>query len=68
MPVDWNKDIVPDKRYLTLILIYSNIKDNKTDEMIYKLGIYVRGLEQLNKLILDLNKLQYIYNIERLMR
>ena len=40
----------------------------KTDEMIYELGIYVRGLEQLNKLILDLNKLQYIYNIERLMR
>ena len=40
----------------------------RQDEMIYELGIYVNGIEKLNKLILELNKLPYIYNIERLMR
>ena len=89
--VNWNKNIEINKRYLTLIRIYSNIGDNKIadivqkvsmqnisiesiktmprqDEMIYELGIYVNGIEKLNKLILELNKLPYIYNIERLMR
>ena len=91
VPVNWNKNIEINKRYLTLIRIYSNIGDNKIadivqkvsmqnisiesiktmprqDEMIYELGIYVNGIEKLNKLILELNKLPYIYNIERLMR
>lgn len=91
VPVNWNKNIEINKRYLTLIRIYSNISDNKIadivqkvsmqnisiesiktmprqDEMIYELGIYVNGIEKLNKLILELNKLPYIYNIERLMR
>lgn len=91
VPVDWNKEIEQNKKYLTILRLYSNISDNnmveivhktsmlninidsiktmpRTDEMIYELGAYVRDLEQLNKLILDLNKLPYIYNIERLMR
>jgi len=91
VPVNWNNDIEANKKYLTILRLYSNISDNnmaeivhktsmlninidsiktmpRTDEMIYELSVYVRDLEQLNKLILDLNKLSYIYNIERLMR
>lgn len=91
VPVNWNKNIEINKRYLTLIRIYSNISDNKIadivqkvsmqnvniesiktmpkqDEMIYELGLYVSDIEKLEKLMLDLNKLPYIYNIERLMR
>ena len=41
---------------------------SKTDEMVYELGVYVRGLEQLNRLLLELDKQQYIYRVERLMR
>jgi len=86
-----SKLIEANKKYLTILRLYSNISDNnmaeivhktsmlninidsiktmpRTDEMIYELSVYVRDLEQLNKLILDLNKLSYIYNIERLMR
>ena len=36
--------------------------------MVYELGVYVRGLEQLNRLLLELDKQQYIYRVERLMR
>ncbi len=89
--VEWNKEVISDKKYLTLIIIYSNIKDNKmaeivqktsmqninidsiktipkTNEMLYELGIYVKDLTQLNKLMLELKKIQYIYNIERIIR
>ena len=40
----------------------------KQDESTYEVGVYVRNLEHLNKLLLDLNKLTYISKIERLMR
>ena len=89
--VDWNENNTTDKRYYTLIVIYTNINtnniaevvqktsvlninidsvkiDNRQDEMIYELGIYVKGIEQLDRLILELNKVSYIYKIERLMR
>ena len=45
--------------------IRSNVKQ---DESTYEVGVYVRNLEHLNKLLLDLNKLSYISKIERLMR
>ena len=46
-----------------------NIKANtKLNETSYELGVYVKSTEQLNKLVLDLSKLEYIYKIERLIR
>ena len=46
-----------------------NIKANtKLNETSYELGIYVKNTDQLNKLVLDLSKLEYIYKIERLIR
>ena len=91
VPVSWNENNSSDKRYYTLIVIYTNINENKMadivqrtsilninidsvkiinrqDEIIYELGVYIKGLEQLEKLILELNKQTYIYKIERLMR
>lgn len=41
---------------------------SKTSEIIYEVSIYVTSLEQLNKLILTLNKESYITKTERLMR
>ena len=47
----------------------SNVNVNsKIDEIVYELGIYVRNVEQLEKLIIELGKLSYIYKIERLVR
>ncbi len=91
VPVNWNDTLNQDKKYLTLLVLYSNTSENKmpdivqkisilninidsvktiskTDEMVYELGVYVRGLEQLNRLLLELDKQQYIYRVERLMR
>ena len=91
VPVNWNDTLNQDKKYLTLLVLYSNTNENKmpdivqkisilninidsvktiskTDEMVYELGVYVRGLEQLNRLLLELDKQQYIYRVERLMR
>ena len=89
--VSWNDNTSLDKRYLTLLVVYSNCTENKMadivqktsilninidsiktvnkqDEIVYELGIYVKGIEQLDRLILELNKQTYIYKIERLMR
>ncbi len=41
---------------------------SKTDEVIYEINIYVTGLDQLNKLLLSLDKQDYILKSERLMR
>ena len=41
---------------------------NKDQELIYELEVYVKNVEQLDKLILGLNKLSYVYKIERMMR
>jgi GTP pyrophosphokinase len=89
--VSWNEETTKEKRYLSLILIYTNIQDNKMaelvqktslmnisidsikaitkpDEMTYELAIYIRDIDQLEKLIVELNKQSYIYKIERVMR
>ena len=91
VPVMWNQDSKLDKRYLSLLIIYSNIPDNKmpdivqktsvlnisidsikivskTNEVVYELGVYLKDLKQLEHLMLELNKQQYIYKVERLMR
>ena len=91
VPVMWNQNSKLDKRYLSLLIIYSNIPDNKmpdivqktsvlnisidsikivskTNEVVYELGVYLKDLEQLEHLMLELNKQQYIYKVERLMR
>ena len=41
---------------------------NKIDKIVYEVTCYVTGLEQLEKLILNLKKGEYIENIERAMR
>ena len=41
---------------------------NKTDKIVYEVTCYVSGIEQLDKLILNLNKWEYIDNVERAMR
>ena len=41
---------------------------HKTDTITYQLSVYVKGLENLNKLMLELEKLPYIHTVERLMR
>ena len=79
------------KRYLSIILVYSNSMDNhmidiiqktskldisvdgiksmyKTDAIVYEVTTYVRSLEQLNTLILNLSKESYITKIERVIR
>lgn len=91
LPVLWNKNVKLDKRYLSLLVIYSNSRDNKmaelvqktsilninidsiktinqVNEMVYELGVYVKGLDQLKQLVLELEKQPYIYRVERLMR
>ncbi len=91
LPVVWNQNVKLDKRYLSLLVIYSNSRDNKmaelvqktsilninidsiktmnrVDEMVYELGVYVKGSDQLNHLVLELEKQSYIYKVERLMR
>ena len=91
VPVMWNQNSKLDKRYLSLLIIYSNIPDNKmpdivqktsvlnisidsikivskTNEVVYELGVYLKDLKQLEHLMLELNKQQYIYKLERLMR
>ena len=40
----------------------------KEKGIIYSIDVYVRDLEQLNKLLLEYNKLSYIDKVERLMR
>ena len=79
------------KRYLSIILVYSNSMDNhmidiiqktskldisvdgiksmyKTDAIVYEVATYVRSLEQLNTLILNLSKESYITKVERVIR
>ncbi|MCI8347575.1 MAG: bifunctional (p)ppGpp synthetase/guanosine-3',5'-bis(diphosphate) 3'-pyrophosphohydrolase [Bacilli bacterium] len=91
LPVLWNQNVKLDKRYLSLLVIYSNSRDNKmaelvqktsilninidsiktinrVNEMVYELGVYVKGLDQLKQLVLELEKQPYIYKVERLMR
>ena len=41
---------------------------HKTDTITYQISIHVKGLDNLNKLIIELDKLPYIQKIERLMR
>ena len=41
---------------------------NKVDKITYEVNCYVTGLEQLNKVILALEKSQYIEKVERAMR
>ena len=41
---------------------------NKTGELVYEVNTYVKGLEQLNKLKLSLDKQNYITKVERLIR
>ena len=40
----------------------------KEKGIVYSIDVYVRDLEQLDKLLLEYNKLSYIYKVERLMR
>ena len=41
---------------------------NKVGEVIYELKVYVRNLEHLNKLLLEISKQSYIEKIERIQR
>lgn len=41
---------------------------SKVDNILYEIGCYVTGLEQLNKVILTLTKTNYIDKVERVMR
>lgn len=41
---------------------------SRQDQVVYELAIYVKGLDQLNRWCLELNKQPYITKIERLMR
>lgn len=89
--VSWNKDTTKEKRYLALLMLYTNTQDNKMAEIVqrtsimnvsinsikaisksegftYELAIFVRDLEHLEKVVLELNKQSYIYKIERVMR
>lgn len=91
LPVLWNQNVKLDKRYLSLLVVYSNSRDNKmaelvqktsmlnitidsiktinrVDEIVYELGVYVKGFEQLKQLVFELEKQPYIYKVERLMR
>ncbi len=89
--ISWNDLIDLDKKYFTILMIYSNSIDNKMadivqktsmlnisidsiklihkeDEMVYELGVYLKGIDQLNRLLLELNKQPFIYQVERLMQ
>lgn len=56
----------------TISLMNVNVDGIKTmgrgDKTLYEVNCYVTGLEQLNKLILALNKNSYVEKIERVMR
>ncbi|MBQ2639375.1 MAG: bifunctional (p)ppGpp synthetase/guanosine-3',5'-bis(diphosphate) 3'-pyrophosphohydrolase [Bacilli bacterium] len=41
---------------------------NKTEQLTYEAHLYVNSLEQLNKVILALDKIKYVIKVERLMR
>lgn len=41
---------------------------SRVDNILYEVGCYVTGLEQLNKTIMTLNKANYIDKVERVMR
>ena len=41
---------------------------NKVDKITYEVNCYVTGIEQLNKLVLALEKSQYVEKVERVMR
>lgn len=41
---------------------------NKVDSIVYEIKVYITGLEQLEKMLLALNKQNYVDNVERLMR
>ena len=41
---------------------------SKTEKIIYEVNCYVTGIEQLNKLIINLNKSSFVENVERLYR
>ena len=87
--VKWNENT--NRRYLSILLIYSNTLDNhivdliqaismlnvnvdgintinKTEQLTYEAHLYVNSLEQLDKVIIALDKLKYVTNVERLIR
>ena len=41
---------------------------SKVDNIMYEVGCYVTGLDQLNKVIMNLNKMDFVDRIERVMR
>ena len=41
---------------------------NKTEQLTYEAHLYVNSLEQLDKVIIALDKLKYVTNVERLIR
>lgn len=87
--VKWSENT--NKRYLSILLVYSNTLDNhmvdiiqktskldinvdgiksiyKTDVLVYEVTTYVKGLDQLNNLIFNLNKESFITKVERVIR
>ena len=41
---------------------------SKIDDLVYEVSLYIRNLEQLSKLIMNLEKQEYIIRVERIMR
>ena len=41
---------------------------NKVDNLMYEVNCYVTGLEQVNKVILNLEKSSFVEKVERIMR
>ena len=60
-------DIVQKTSKLNASIFNINV-NSKLDEIVYELGIYVKNKDSLEILIHELNKLSYIYKVERLMR
>ena len=41
---------------------------NRGEDTVYEVDLFVRNVEQLEKVFLELNKLPYVTKVERLMR
>ena len=41
---------------------------NKVDQFVYEIDLYVKDLEHLNKILMEVNKLSFVDRVERLMR
>jgi len=41
---------------------------SRIDELVYEVSLYIRSLKQLNKVIMNLEKQEYIIRVERIMR